>query len=326
MILVLTAPSDVHADRVIDALEHRGASPVRFDPADYPSRATISFWAGPGALPITRLERAGSNEVRLDDTAAIWYRRPGRPRPHDCVSMTAATDVTEQSQAFLDDLWAVLGAKWLPAPPGNLALISKLRVLRVAHALGFEIPDTLVTNSPSAFLEFYRRHEGQIVSKLLGRSPVNSADSRYVRYTEVVETWEASEPASVSLCPVIFQENVSKDVELRVTLVGSRIFAASIASQRTSHTRTDWRRYDHRNTPVVPFELPTEIGERLLRLREELMLRFATIDLILRPDGRVVFLEVNPNGQYLWIEDSTGLPISAAVADELLEMAGTGSR
>lgn len=32
-----------------------------------------------------------------------------------------------------------------------------------------------------------------------------------------------------------------------------------------------------------------------------------------------MFLEINPNGQYLWIEDETGLPITDAICDLLLE-------
>jgi hypothetical protein len=39
---------------------------------------------------------------------------------------------------------------------------------------------------------------------------------------------------------------------------------------------------------------------------------------VLTPDGRYVVLEINPNGQYLWIEKATGLPISDAICDFLM--------
>ena len=51
---------------------------------------------------------------------------------------------------------------------------------------------------------------------------------------------------------------------------------------------------------------------------ERLGLCYGAIDMILTPDGRYVFIEINPNGQYLWIEQETGLPISAAICDLLM--------
>ena len=52
-------------------------------------------------------------------------------------------------------------------------------------------------------------------------------------------------------------------------------------------------------------------------LVRRLGLHYGTIDMVLTPDGRYVFLEINPNGQYLWIEKQSGLPITEAVCDLL---------
>jgi glutathione synthase/RimK-type ligase-like ATP-grasp enzyme len=116
---------------------------------------------------------------------------------------------------------------------------------------------------------------------------------------------------------MIFQAYVPKLVELRITVVGRRIFAAEIHSQRTNHTRCDWRRYDQGQTPHRPHELPRDLEQRCTALVERLCLRYGAIDMVLTPDGRYVFLEINPNGQYLWIEHETGLPISEAICDLL---------
>jgi glutathione synthase/RimK-type ligase-like ATP-grasp enzyme len=122
---------------------------------------------------------------------------------------------------------------------------------------------------------------------------------------------------------MIFQAYVPKRLEVRVTVVGSAIFPAEIHSQQTHRTRHDWRRYDHGETPYLPHALPGHVAERCLRLVAELGLCYGAIDLVLTPDGRYVFLEINPNGQYLWIEHATGMPISGAVCDLLL---GTAER
>ncbi|MEJ2669125.1 MAG: MvdD family ATP-grasp ribosomal peptide maturase, partial [Gammaproteobacteria bacterium] len=47
-------------------------------------------------------------------------------------------------------------------------------------------------------------------------------------------------------------------------------------------------------------------------------LNFGCIDMILTPDDEFVFLEVNPNGQWLWVEHSLGCNISGAIADKLI--------
>jgi glutathione synthase/RimK-type ligase-like ATP-grasp enzyme len=116
---------------------------------------------------------------------------------------------------------------------------------------------------------------------------------------------------------------VEKRVELRVTVVGTKVFAAEIDSQATNHTRFDWRRYDLGNTPHRAHPLPDDVAERCLALTQRLGLSYGAIDLIVTPDGRYVFIEINPNGQYSWIEHCTGLPITDALCDLL--MAGANS-
>ncbi|MCA1693463.1 MAG: hypothetical protein LC749_01330 [Actinobacteria bacterium] len=105
--------------------------------------------------------------------------------------------------------------------------------------------------------------------------------------------------------------------ELRVTVVGDQVFACRIESQVTESTRIDWRRYDLENTPHVAHRLDPDIERRCVVLTRHFGLEFSAIDLIVTADGETVLLELNPNGQWAWIEELTGLPISAAIADVL---------
>jgi glutathione synthase/RimK-type ligase-like ATP-grasp enzyme len=107
-------------------------------------------------------------------------------------------------------------------------------------------------------------------------------------------------------------------VEIRATIVGNRVFAAEIHSQNSPKTRDDWRRYDFDNTPHLPHQLPLDMEQKCVDLVRHLNLNFGAIDLILTPQGEYVFLEINPNGQWGWIEELTGLPICAAIVDLLV--------
>jgi hypothetical protein len=55
------------------------------------------------------------------------------------------------------------------------------------------------------------------------------------------------------------------------------------------------------------------VEEKLLRLMQRLGLAFGAVDMRRTPDGRHVFLEINPAGQWLFVEDRTGQPITGAL-------------
>jgi glutathione synthase/RimK-type ligase-like ATP-grasp enzyme len=66
--------------------------------------------------------------------------------------------------------------------------------------------------------------------------------------------------------------------------------------------------------------LPPEVDKRLVELVRGLGLRFAAVDFVVdetEQDGYVL-VDINPNGQWAWLQEATGLPIAAAIAEELI--------
>jgi glutathione synthase/RimK-type ligase-like ATP-grasp enzyme len=319
MILILTAPDDEHADHIAAKLQERAASFVRFNPAQFPREAEISLSYSPQGESNYTL-RLGEEQVDLNSLRAVWYRRPDPPIAHDEIGAEVVRAfVKQECNTFVQDLWNSLDCRWLPAPPATVRRTQlKTSQLKVAGKLGFELPPTLVTNSEADLLDFYSQHNGNIVSKLAGFSFLDTVGDTFSRYTEMVTKRDIAYARAVGYCPMIYQAYVPKRVELRITVVGQQVFAAEIHSQTSNHTRHDWRRYDDYQTPHFPHELPDEVKRLCVELVERLGLCYGAIDMVLTPDGRYVFLEINPNGQYLWIEDATGLPISDAICDLLM--------
>jgi glutathione synthase/RimK-type ligase-like ATP-grasp enzyme len=133
--------------------------------------------------------------------------------------------------------------------------------------------------------------------------------------TRLVRDADLAVLESLRIAPVIFQEYVPGGVDLRITMVGDRIFPAVIRATDEDR-RVDFRMRVGRST-MDSFSLPEGIADKLRLLIDRLGLVYGAIDMRLTPEGEYYFLEINTAGEFLFVEDRTGMPISRAVADWL---------
>jgi glutathione synthase/RimK-type ligase-like ATP-grasp enzyme len=219
-----------------------------------------------------------------------------------------------ESRRFLQDIWATVDCAWFPGSPTLIAKAqNKILQLDIAARLGFSLPPTLVTNDPSQLQSFWQEHDGQLISKLPSEIYFNFYGKSHARYTEPVTHWDLAAIHSASISPVMYQKTIQKKQEIRATVVGENIYATAIGSQISNRTRLDWRHYDRRATPHDAIVLPPLIAQRCVDITHRLGINFGAIDLIETPEGDHVFLEINPAGQWGWIEGASGLPITEAV-------------
>jgi glutathione synthase/RimK-type ligase-like ATP-grasp enzyme len=262
-------------------------------------------------------------EVHIDEVRAAWWRRPKRIEAAASLSGYRAA----QWQELLASVWLTLPCAWLPGPPLALhAAELKLYSLMKATELGLELPETMLTSSPDDVADLFERHHGRIISKLPGHSFHLTFGKEIARYTEPVTRRDLRTLSALDGHPLFFQPTIDKAIELRATVVGEQVFVAAIHSQETLHARIDWRR--HYPAPIrhSVYEMPRHIAAKCVRLTQALHLRYAALDFIVTPEGRYIFLEINPNGEYGWVEDATGLPISAAIAEELVRLMNSAPR
>jgi glutathione synthase/RimK-type ligase-like ATP-grasp enzyme len=325
-VLVLTNELDLHANGIVLALERRGARPIRFNPADFPQRSRLYFsnqngkWHGYIDLGRRRLD---PQEIH-----SAWLGRPDRVEVHSTLSPMAARFAKAESRAAIEGVLHLDHILWINHPDRVRVGERKLVQLQRASALGFEVPRTLVTNDAAAVETFYEECGGNIVFKTLS-SPLVSEEKMErgmfppgsivgTVYTTPVEEADLAHLRSATYTANLFQEYVPKEIELRVTVVGNRVFAAEIHSQASERTRHDWRHYDFDNTPHCVHQLPLPIARLCVELTKSFGLVYGAIDMVLTPNGRYMFLEINPVGLWHWIELLTGLPITDAIADLLV--------
>lgn len=321
MILILSASNDPHVSVVHAKLQERGAAVTWFDSGDVPARARLGVRLRPDGRIRRWIERDGEATIELEQVSAVWHRRP---HPHfPCPSITdpaMRTYVADECTEVMQNLVDSLDCLSVPAPkPVYRRAENKIAQLVHATAVGLPVPETLIGSSPGAFLELCRELDGQLISKMPSATLLRQLGPKELfRFTERVGLRDVRNAHALRHAPMTVQGYVDKQVELRVTVVGERVFAGEIHSQATRQSKHDWRHYDHLNIPLRPHALPERVAEQCRAVVQRLGLCYGAIDLILTPDGRYVFIELNPNGQYLWIEEETGMPISDAICDLLM--------
>jgi hypothetical protein len=318
MILILTLPGDAHAAEVERHLRARRRDVTRIEPAALTREGWLSARTSDDPFDVTLATAAGA--IRARDIESVWVRRLGRPELRGPLADAAITRYAENEwKVVLDTIYEVVPARWFPARPYDMWRADmKLTQLRLAREMGFRIPDTLLTSNADDVFAFYEKHGGRIISKLPSATLLEQRDQPLVRFTHRVLRSDLGYLASsLHHAPCLFQEQIPKRTELRITVVGDRVFSAAIETTRNRQCLVDARRLDIEHTPHEVHPLDPDVQQRLVAIVRRANLHYATIDVIVTPEGELVFLELNPGGQYLWIERLTGLPISESISDWL---------
>ena len=312
-VLIITNDHDEHADAVVRELHKRNVPVFRFHPEDFPRACTISM-----EIRDDRIEGEIINarhRVAFDDICAAWFRRSqnliaGSPR---LTSTTLDNYVKAQSMQTLTALYENLQTLWVGHPHKLRRADVKALQLVEASKAGLKTPHTLISNDPAKAAAFVGAlGETECAIKPLIALGVSNAQGYRLPLTSILPKGHSLE--SVALAPNIFQPYVDKAAELRCVVIGEKIFCAKMNSQANENTRKDWRGGDREHEI---FSLPGQVEASIHRLMDSLGINFASMDMILTPEGEFVFLEANPNGQWLWIEQELGLPLVASMADLL---------
>jgi glutathione synthase/RimK-type ligase-like ATP-grasp enzyme len=329
MILIISDPVDGHARLVAKTIQEKGVEAAIFDLGEVPGRSALSAWIEEGKKARVRLRREREpREIDLDRVRSVWLRRLSPLRPGEHLEPEDAQFAKDEALCLLLGLAETLRDRFWVNPMAP-ALVTdrghgKVSQLDLARRLGLEVPRTLATNDADAAREFLSGCKGGAIYKPF-RSPTRSRTEGGRKQWCIIFTTKLDEEALSKLdgvrhAPCLFQEYVPKKLELRITVIGDKVFACEIHSQVHEGSSVDFRRhYDLANTPYHPHELPRDVTEKLLRLHRELGLVFGAVDVILTPDGRYVFLEVNQQGQFLWLEEMAGQPLLENFTEMLIQ-------
>jgi len=307
-VLIVTHSFDLHADLVSAKLKATASPPFRLNLDDFPTAfdITLTFTDGQWGGGLTH--RPTGDSLRIEEIGAVWMRQKAdfRYRSGELSPQEKAYADGEMEHILFSMLYA-LDCYWMSHPLAVRGASWKGEQLLRAARMGFDVPSSIITNRRTDVDRFRRAVDGDMVFKTLS-SPILAADevaaedriASHLSTTLITDDDDALLDAVVEL-PSFFQPNVTKAHELRVTIIGDRVFAARIHSQADPRTMIDCR--DMSAEILYEAEtLPADISCRCLDFVHSYGLTYGAIDLIVTPEGRHVFLENNPVGQFLFVE------------------------
>ena len=267
--------------------------------------------------PLQILGTSNGREVNLSKITVVWWRL----KPN-LVSFPENKDDFERQKFLLREWQLTLeplkhflkDCFWINRREADSLVRNKPYQLEMAHQNGFNIPKGIISNN-STFVQETAAKFDQFIYKPLSYFIVPPDQILYSCIMTEEDVRQKSK--NIEQAPCIFQEYLDKDFELRITVVGDQVFPVKINSQKNSKTKFDWRK-DQTHVEYELFVLPDELKTKLLRLHREFKIVYGAYDFIVDPKGTYYFLEVNPAGQWLWMEEVLGINISETIANALI--------
>lgn len=312
MILIISSDDDIHALSVMSELTQMGVPHLLLNTADFPAKASIIV--EPGLSQPTRVIQYRGQRIDLGQVTSVWWRRPQPYQMHEELTDPIADHfaIRELDEA-IEGLYLMLDATWLNDPAADQRASRKVWQQRIARESGLEVPETLITNDPNTARAFVSR---QGPGRTIYKAFQGSEDAW--RETRLLKPEEEQKLDSVKFAPVIFQSCIDAQFDIRATIIGDQIFAGAIHSQ-SSEYKVDFRM--DMDVEITPVELSASAAAGLRRLMRRMGLVYGAVDFRRTPDGRDVFIEINPAGQWLFVEHKTGQPITRALAEALTHQA-----
>ena len=309
MIVIIAKEDDNHAAAVKQVLESKYDEKVFiFNTASFPTITRLSGHFGSGLFKFS-LTDGQSRDMELQSAKSFWWRRPQGVllAPH-------ITDPQVRNFTFTECISAVYGMLrgcgdlWVNDVSSDDRADYKPYQLKTAVETGFTIPETLITNDPEKALDFWRRHEQKVVYKSFNQRGIIWCPTRLLKAEDL------NFIRNVQYAPVIFQTLVPGNRDIRVTVIGEKIFATEFIIH--DENIIDYRLV-MRPESCRPHKLPEEMLDKLYRFMCALGLEYGGIDFRLTPEGEYVFFEINTAGEFMYLQELTGQPIADAMADHL---------
>lgn len=314
-VLILSNKSDITSDFIVKELKKKNIEFYRFNTEELTKSVKFSLNISSNLYQITdsKIEKS----FDLKEFTSVYYRRPELPVFNSFeLSKGEINFIRNEFIYTLEGIYKLLrNAYWVSPLYSIREAENKIYQLDLAKSLGFKIPNSIITNSYKQLCIFFEENKEKCIIKPVKSGLIEDDNSSKVVFTNILQSIpENTEKVSSSIN--YLQSHILKKGDIRVIVVGNKIFSTLINSQEHSNTKTDWRKGEM-NLKHEKINLPEKINIKCISLLKKLKLRYGAIDFILDDNGNYIFLEINPNGQWAWIEKQTGYKITKEIVNLL---------
>lgn len=317
LILIIGQIPDLHIEKVLKLLKEKGENVAFFQRYNNHDQLSIHF----SNSKDIKLSLKTDKTILPKNIKSIWMRlKPSllSEFPGGVGSTEERFMVYEWNSLMKPFLQELLPNKWINHPDKNHYIGYKVNQLKLAQECCLTIPETIIGNSMSSVLSLFDKYEKLIYKTL---SSFIMPPNRVIYSTVISKDDIRNSKDTFAMAPGIYQAYIEKNYELRITIVGEKLFIAHIDSQSSKETAVDWRKNQLR--PMYkPGKITPGLLKKLKKFHRLAGLTYAAYDFIVDKNENEIFLECNPGGQWLWIEDALDFKISEAIAEELMRGKG----
>jgi glutathione synthase/RimK-type ligase-like ATP-grasp enzyme len=310
-VAILTVEEDIHALVIQKAFEDYDDISCHIIETNRISGNLGLSWSNRNAPNFgCTIPTTDGNRLEVNKLDVIWWRRVNFPQrvPSNVVDPIHIDLINNDCKAaFVGLLLNEFSGSWIIDPATTIIADNKLAQLRAAQRAGLRTPTTLVSQNPAQIKRFCAMFENVIVKYVQGTS-------KTPLLTRMVSEEHLADEDSLRLCPAIYQEYIPGNQHIRAHCFGDTVLAALIESEDV-----DWRQ--NLTVPFEVFDLDETLKVQLCNVLRALGLKMGIFDLKLLQGSRPVWLEVNPQGQFLFTEGLSGLELTSAFTEFLYQEA-----
>lgn len=299
-ILIVSSPADLHAVCVAWMLKKKGCSTTFLDTTGHSSSSDYSYFIENGLGATLSLGQAADPDV-------VWRRRMYPRDANDAVHPSDRRFVNMELDRFersiLETIHHTSNAFWVNAPYGAGLAENKLLQLDVMRRHGGLVPRTLVSRHPGDVRKFVSAHGKVVVKPQVGHFWVRDDRVSHQTKASLVDGGMLLDDAPIAVCPMIYQECVEKIADIRIVKMGDHFFGMRMTSSSKVNSEVD-HRIELSNGSLVyeAFEVPAAIKMLLNAACGEFGIVYASCDFAQTASDELVFLDLNPAGQFMFLE------------------------
>ena len=325
MLLIVSNKTDLATDFLILRLHEKKIPFVRVNTEDYLSEWNVDFLLDKSGTSFS-IQLKDGQHIPGETISGAYIRQPKLPFLN--IAKEELHFAEREVCETLKSLWRCIKDRlWLNAPHNILRASNKPEQLRIAQEMGFLIPNTCITADKDLIHRFFEENQKDVIVKAVKHGFIYDGCNAKVAATQLLDNDSVYSLDQYAHLPMIFQKRIHKLCDIRVTIVGEKVFATAIHSQNHKETEVDWRLADHYKITLQheSITLPEAISKLCKMIVSHFNLKYAAIDLVLSKEEKYYFLELNPNGQWAWIEQLTEHLIRDALIEELTSESGANN-